>query len=99
MIKKRVTHHRGVKYSTIELQKKVDGFLANGETKYVLKGKPAIEEITGSYKYGDQVQITVYGKKGTTLKTERINNSKYDRIEIFIPKEDWMEMMKEWMML
>jgi hypothetical protein len=52
--------------------------------------------MDNSYKYGDQIQFTVYNVSGSTIKAERVPYArKYDRMEIFMNKEDFVSMCKQ----
>ena len=86
--------HNGVDYKKIESETPIEGVLAFGNLKLVLRGKPAIEIMENSYKYGDQVQVTVYNKSGSVRKRPRVvYASKYDRIELFFNRKDFEEMI------
>lgn len=84
-----------VNFQTIESDLQVDAAMTAGKTKSVLNGTPAIQIMRNSYKYGDQVQITVYNKIGSTIVKDRVSYAdKYDRVEIFIDKVEFIEMVR-----
>lgn len=95
MVSKKEYTRNDVDYKTIESDLPVDAALTTGRTKSVLNGVPAIQIMGNSYKYGEQVQITVYNKIGSTKIKERVGYAdKYDRMEIFIKKDEFIEMIR-----
>ena len=95
MVTKKEYRRNEVDYQTIESDISVDAALTTGKTKSVLRGTPAIQIMGNSYKYGGQIQITVYNKIGSTRVEERVGYAdKYDRVEIFINKEEFIEMVR-----
>ena len=92
--------HKGVSYTKIESDMPVEGSIGFDTTKYVIRGTSAIETMEQSYKFGDQIQLTVYNKRGTVKKQPRtFYAGTYDRLEIFFPKEEFIKMCKKllWM--
>ena len=88
--------HNGVTYTKIESTVPVEGSLGFGTNKYVIRGIPAIETMEHSYKFGDQIQLTVYNKQGTVKKQPRTwYAGTYDRLEIFFDKAEFIEMCKK----
>lgn len=88
--------HHGVTYTKIESTLPVEGSLGFEDQKYVIRGIPAIEIMEQSYKFGDQIQLTVYNKRGTVKKQPRTYYAgTYDRLEIFFPKKEFLDMCKK----
>lgn len=86
----------GAEYQKIEFSEPVQCALTVNNEKFVLTGKPAIELVKNSWKYKDEVQVTVYNKIGSTKKSGRVAYATtYDRMEIFFPAESFYEMCKE----
>jgi hypothetical protein len=94
-----VTHnHNGVTYKKVQSTRTFDSALAFGDSKYVLTGFPAIEIMEGSYKFGNQVQLTVYNKSNSVKKSPRTTYAgNYDRLEIFIDKQEFIEMCRKFL--
>lgn len=98
MITKKQHTRNDVGYEIIESSDPVECALTVGEDKYVLNGKPAIETMSNSYKYGDQVQLTVFNKIGSTVKKGRVAYAtKYDRMEIFFDRKQFIELVSEFL--
>jgi hypothetical protein len=98
MIDTKVDKHNGVTYRKIESSKPVEGALTFGREKLVLLGRPAIETMDGSYKFGDQVQVTLFNRAGTLRRRPRVEYAgKYERIEIFFDKDEFTEMCKSYL--
>jgi len=98
MIQSLQDSHKGVTYTKIESTIPVEGSLGFDTTKYVIKGTPSIETMERSYKYGDQIQLTVYNKQGTVQKRPRtLYAGTYDRLEIFFSKKDFIELCKKFL--
>jgi len=96
MITKTNDIHKGVTYTKIESTVPVEGSMGFDTNKYVIRGIPAIETMEQSYKYGDQIQLTVYNKRGTVKKQPRtFYAGTYDRLEIFFQRDEFMNMCKE----
>jgi len=93
-----ITKHNGVTYKKFE-GKNAEGSITFGGQKAILNGKPAIELMENSYKYGDQVQFTIYNRAGETKIHPRVSYAdKFDRIEIFMDRKEFMEMIKEFLL-
>jgi hypothetical protein len=98
MIKTRIDKHNGVTYRKIESSKLVEGALTFGREKLVLLGRPAIETMDGSYKFGDQVQVTLFNRAGTLRRRPRVEYAgKYERIEIFFDKDEFTQLCKAYL--
>lgn len=98
MINTREDKHNGVTYKKIESNIPIEGAMAFSDKKFVLRGKPAIEIMDNSYKFGDQVQVTVFNNSGSVTETQRVGYAgKYDRMELFFNKEEFKEMCKEFL--
>src|SRR3990167_1161965 len=97
MINKKKYTRQEVEYTTFESSNLVDSALTMGNEKFVLNGIPAIQVMRNSYKYDSQIQITVYKKIGLTRKAGRVPYATdYDRIEIFMGKEDFEKLCVEY---
>jgi len=97
MIKTRKYTRNDVNFITVESTDEVESALTTDGNKFVLKGIPAIQIMDNSYKYGDQIQITVYNKIGSVIEQPRIPYAKnYDRIEIFINRETFRNLIREY---
>jgi hypothetical protein len=91
--------HNGVGYTGVEDKTAiVTGSVVKGKRKWLLKGHPVINRTAGSYKHGDEVQIVVWNKPGSTIEKARVLNARWDRLEIFFPVELWDEMIKEYVL-
>jgi hypothetical protein len=96
MITTREDIHNGVTYRKIESNKPVEGVIAYDREKLVLNGRPAIEVMENSYKFGNQIQITLFNRAGSIRRHPRVEYAgKYDRIEIFFDREEFTKMCKE----
>lgn len=96
-MKKYRRQHNGVTYTIVEdKDSQAVGSVTLGNKKWTLKGTPVIEVTKGSYKHGDEVQIIIWNKAGSTTERARVKYAEdWDRCEIFFPKEVWQAMIKE----
>ena len=98
MITTREDTHNGVTYRKIESNKPVEGVIAFNREKLVLFGKPAIEIMENSYKFGNQIQITLFNKSGSIRRRPRVEYAgKYDRMEIFFDKDEFTQMCRQYL--
>ncbi|KKQ63515.1 MAG: hypothetical protein US85_C0016G0011 [Candidatus Shapirobacteria bacterium GW2011_GWF1_38_23] len=98
MITTREDIHNGVTYRKIESNKPVEGVIAFDREKLVLSGRPAIEVMENSYKFGNQIQITLFNRAGSIRRRPRVEYAgKYDRIEIFFDREEFKTMCEEFL--
>ncbi len=75
--------HNGVSYKGAKIPCPIEATVClDDKSKMVIKGVLSIEQMTGSYKFGEQLQIVVLGK---LVRVEKRNASDYQRIEIAIP--------------
>ncbi|MBV6341471.1 hypothetical protein [Candidatus Magnetobacterium casense] len=75
--------HNGVTYKGAKIPCPIEATVClDDKSKVVIKGVLSIEQMTGSYKFGEQLQIVVLGKP---VRVEKRNASEYQRIEIAIP--------------
>lgn len=97
--------HAGVTYiGSRDDEAIVTGSITMGDNKWTLKGHPKINKTEGSYKHGDEIQITVWNKAGTTFEKPRVqfnqDGSKkvhaWDTVEIFFPPEVWHSLIREY---
>lgn len=95
MIEKQITEHDGVTYTNIKLVKSHDAVTCLGNKRIVLKGTPCITLMTGSWKFGPQVQFKLYAQKEEGFKEEVRNGSKYNTVEIDLDLDLAEELMKE----
>lgn len=78
-------NHNGISYDGVKLVNPIEATFTHGiNQKWVLEGTISLERMTGSWKFGDQLQIVVYGNK--IRQQVRVSNNKgYERIEIALP--------------
>jgi len=74
------------------LLSEVEGALTTGKDKFIIKSPLDISLMTGSTKYKDQLQIILFAKDVDKV-SRSVNNSKFNRMEIFIPVEDISEII------
>ena len=97
--------HNGVIYhGVLDNQRYVTGSITMGNKKLTLTGHPKINKTEGSYKHGEEVQITIWNKAGTTYEKNRVRYEsnglpkvhKYDTVEIFFDPEVWQDLIAEY---
>ena len=90
--------HNGVVYiGSEDRQRKVVGSITRGKKKWTLMGFPKINRTIGSYKHGDEVQITIWNVGGKTTERDRVRYAvNWDTVEIFFPPDIWHELVKEY---
>lgn len=97
--------HNGVKYIGVEdRDRTVIGSITMGSKKLTLTGYPKINRTQGSYKHGDEIQITVWNKAGTTFEKPRVQfeqdgtpkKHKWETVEIFFPPEVWHDLIRQY---
>jgi len=90
--------HNGVHYAGVESRDEmVVGSITKGDKKWTLKGFPKINRTIGSYKHGDEVQITIWNKAGTSSEKKRvIYADKWDTVEVFFSLEVWHNLIREY---
>ena len=95
--------HAGVTYiGARDDTNKVVGSITKGGVKWTLAGFPKINRTIGSYKHGDEVQITIWAKIGSTTEKPRVQFEpdgapkvhKWDTVEIFFTEEVWNELLR-----
>ena len=98
MVKRFTRSHNGVSYHGVEdRQNTVEGSITKGNKKWVLRGFPKINRITNSYKYGHQVQITIWNKAGSSFEKDRVPYAtEWDTIEVFFTPEQWLDLIREY---
>lgn len=98
MITKSNYTRQEVDYEKLESNIEINSALTVNNEKYILRGKPAIELMANSYKYGEEVQITVYNKIGSTKLSGRVPYAtNYDRMELFFKREEFKNLCEEYL--
>lgn len=99
MVKPFKKEHNGVTYNGVrDDEALVEGSITRGNKKWILRGHPKINRIDGSYKWGDQVQITIWNTAGSTTEQDRVGYAtSWDTVEIFFPPELWKQLFDEYM--
>jgi hypothetical protein len=96
--------HNGVTYVGVRDDvNKVTGSITKGDKKWTIAGYPKINRTLGSYKHGDEVQITIWNKAGTTHEKDRVRfeldgslkKHSWDTVEVFFAPGQLEEMMYE----
>lgn len=104
-VKRFKRQHNGVEYLGVEDRlRTVVGSITKGDKKWTLTGFPKINKTNGSYKHGDEIQITIWNKAGTTYEKDRVRYEldgrpklhAWDTVEIFFSPEVWHELIKEY---
>lgn len=104
-VKREERGHNGVTYKMIvDHDRTAIGSITYGEKKYELKGKPEIKRTLGSYKHGDEIQVAIFAKAGTTIERPRVQfepngdpkKHPYDRIEIFFNIDLFEDLVREY---
>lgn len=76
-------NHNGVTYKGVRLVTPIEATVCtDNQAKVVFKGELSLEEMTGSWKFGQQFQIVLRGKP---VRIQQRNPSEYQRIEIALP--------------
>ena len=94
MIGKKCFERNGVEYVSYITAKSFDGLACLGAKKLVLNGQVDLVLMKGSYKFGEQIQLKVYAHKDANFVETTRNNSDYNRIEIDIPAETFLTLIK-----
>ena len=85
-MKKIKNNKNGVSYDGYETDGHLEATICFGEKRVVIAGKLALENMSGSWKFGKQIQIVLWGNN---VKVEqRADNSGFSRVEIAIPYEE-----------
>lgn len=72
-----------------------DGVLTCDDRRQTLQGPMSATVMTGSYLYGDQLQLKIYAPKGELKTDERARSgSKWDRLELIVSLEDGRELIE-----
>ena len=97
-VKRFTRKHNDVRYfGTEDRQNKVTGSITKGDKKWTLTGFPKINRTYGSYKHGNEVQIIIWNRAGTTFEKDRVPYAKnWDTVEIFFSPELWLELVREY---
>ena len=75
--------YKGITYRNVLLQdQKYEGVLSTGDKRHILRGQFKITAISGSYKFGDQIQFIIEAEKEKGYKQETRNAATKDRFEI-----------------
>jgi hypothetical protein len=78
--------HNGVTYQGVKIPVPIEATVCgDSKSKVVFKGQLTLEKMTGSWKFGNQLQIVIRGKP---VRVQKRNPSDYERIEIALPL-DW----------
>jgi hypothetical protein len=93
MITKKTNIVNGVKYEIVESNDKIESTVSMNNDRIIYNGKVAFEKMSGSYKFGKQIQIVVF-TKDVKIENRTFNNG-FERIEIAIPYELGKIMFKE----
>ena len=84
----------GVEYTNYRATKTARALCCVGDNRIVIIGKPKITKTKGSIKFGEEIQFSLTCKKGFS-KIESRNPSEWDTIEINLPKELGLELIKK----
>ena len=77
--------HNGIIYRNIILNDHdYEGVLSTGSERHILKGKFKITAISGSWKFGDQVQFIIEAPKDVGYRKEARNPANMDRFEVCV---------------
>lgn len=77
--------HNGIIYRNILLEDQdYEGVLSTASERHILKGKFKITAISGSWKFGDQVQFIIEAPKGVGYRHEIRNPATMDRFEVCV---------------
>lgn len=85
-IKEKKWINGNIEFDIVETATKHDTTIAFGNKRLVLKGNVSIEQMKGSQRWGDQVQIVAYGKE-LIEEVRASGTTGYNRVEIALPKE------------
>lgn len=97
--------HNGVDFAGVEdRQRTVVGSITMGNKKWTLTGFPKIQTMKGSYKHGDEIQIAIWNKLGTTFEKDRVRFEpngdpkvhKWDTVEVFFKADVWHDLIREY---
>jgi len=95
MISRIIRMHDGVSYTHLQSDETGTGSAQMGEDRFILSGPAKISLTKGSYKYGKEMQFSVCAHKEAGFKRPDRNNSDWNTIEICMPLEAGLEMIKE----
>jgi hypothetical protein len=90
---------KGVKYYGVQdTEARVRGVITNGDRKWELTGVPKINTPRAEWlKHGNEVQITIWAKIGSTIEKPRTNYAtQWDTVEVFFTPEVWHELVTEY---
>lgn len=96
MVKTFTKDHNGVNYFGVRDDVRlVTGSITKDGKKWILSGHPKINRTKGSYKFGDEIQITIWNSAGTTIEKPRVSYAtNWDTIEIYFPPDLWKELVE-----
>jgi len=83
-VKKDVNGVDLINYRTL---KKFDAVACFGDKRLVINGQFQITQMSGSYKFGNQIQLKVFCNKTDGFRVEERNDSNFNIFEINIPEE------------
>lgn len=95
MVKRTEREHNGMKFIDITSNKKAACTICLGEKRQVVIGQPQITIATKASKFPDEVIFGLFSPTHKGVAFEVRNTSKWDRVEINIPKEDALVLLKE----
>lgn len=88
-------HHGVIYQGSRDNDRLVVGSITKGNKKWTLSGYPKINRTKGSYKHGDEVQITIWNKAGNTTEKDRVvYATDWDTVELFFPPDVWKELFE-----
>lgn len=96
MIRKRKNKHGEVDFDIVEAvtETPIEATVGIGDERIVVKGNIALEKMTNSNVWGNQIQIVLFGKEAI-VREKRANNTGFNRIEIALPMELGKELFEE----
>lgn len=93
MISEYKHEHYGVTFNYLQTHSKHDAHCTlTDEEKVLINGPVSFEIVDGSWKYGKEIRITVFGPP--QMRCRVTNNKGYGRIDISLPFEIGREMIK-----
>jgi len=84
MVTKKTNKHGDTNFEIVETEVPIEATASFGDERIVMKGTLALEKMMDSYKWGNQIQIVLFGKEDV-IREARANNKGFNRIEIALP--------------
>lgn len=86
--------HNGAIFNNFRSSEIAAGVAAIGDKRFVFHGKPKICLMNNSYKFGKEIQFSIFNLKSDNVEESR-NSSNYNAIEINMSFDEAKALIKE----